>query len=164
MTGKFFMTLLLALGVASFAPAAEYVLIGLNFHGENAGDLTLAGQPPRGVSLLDKVTFRNPILKGFCRYLKVDLAKAQSLEVQINVAGEGRLILSLTGSRWNGKLKKALPASIECTELLLNGAEVGKVPLRFSDWTRVGTSTGVELKDGGTLTLRAEFRTPDGGK
>ena len=97
---------------------AEFVTVGINFYTSGEGDLTRIGKLPAGVTVMAKKKFDNPKLKGFCRYIVLDLDKCTSVDLKFAVAGKGQIFPSV--SAWKGKIGASSPAKVKCLKFEFN--------------------------------------------
>ena len=147
--------LLLAMlcGAALAVSAKDFVAISMNFYNPS-GVITVEGNLPEGVVLLPKVRFNNPKLKGHAFTLRVDTAKATSIDVKLKVGGTGmidpsvNLITSPVRKGWE----------VECQEFEFCGEASDKTPFVFKKWTSMGTKPPFTAEDGEIITVKAKFR------
>ena len=139
---------------AAFAVSAvDYAAIDLNFYNPD-GVITVEGKLPEGVTMPAKIRFRNPKTKGNAFPIRINLEKAQSVDVKLKVKGEGKIIPSVCGipgpkrSGWE----------IECLEFEFCGDASDKTPFVFRKWTSMGSNPPLVAEDGETLTLKAKFK------
>lgn len=147
--------LLLAMlcGAASAVSARDFVAVSMNFYNPH-GEITVEGQLPDGVTLLPKVRFNNPKLKGYAFTIRVDLEKTQSIDVKLKVGGTGvidpsvNLVTSPVRKGWE----------VECLEFEFCGEASDKTPFVFKRWTSMGPKPPFTAEDGEIITVKAKFR------
>ena len=153
MTKLKFFGALAVLAVMGASLCAEYVSIGLNFYTAGDGDFTRIGKLPAGVTVMAKKKFDNPKLKGFCRYIVVDLDKCTSIDMKFAVAGKGQIFPSV--SAWKGKVGGSANASVKCLTFEFNDEVCTKKPFVFGKYRRMAPNNGFE--DGDVIAVKAEF-------
>ena len=139
--------------VMALGAGAEYISVGLNFYTSGDGDLVRAGKLPAGVTVMPKKKFDNPKLKGFCRYIVIDLDKCTSIDMKFVVSGKGQIFPSV--SAWKGKIGASSPANVKCVKFEFNDEVCVKKPFVFSKYRRLAPNNGFE--DGDVITVKAEF-------
>ena len=102
---------------------------------------------------MPKKKFDNPKLKGFCRYIVIDLDKCTSIDMKFVVSGKGQIFPSV--SAWKGKIGASSPASVKCVKFEFNDEVCVKKPFVFSKYRRLAPNNGFE--DGDVITVKAEF-------
>lgn len=155
MFGKIFAAAAFAFGICASALAGEIVNISFNFWNSD-GDIVPVGALPEGISNMQKIKFHNPKLYGYATTFKVDLGKIQSFDLKFTVKGKSGVIkpsVSPSGRNKDGSFK-----TIECVSFEFCDEPAPNAPCKFSKWTSMSTKTGVEVKDGDTVTLKAEFK------
>ena len=141
--------------MAAFAvSAADWVEIDFNFYNPD-GVITVEDKLPEGVTFGKKIRFHNPKLKGNAFPIRINLEKAQSVDVKLKVKGEGKIIPSVCGITD----PKRAGWEIECLEFEFCGEASDKTPLIFKKWTSMGNNPPFVAEDGETITLKAKFRT-----
>ena len=136
---------------------AEFVTVGINFYTSGEGDLTRIGKLPAGVTVMAKKKFDNPKLKGFCRYIVLDLDKCTSVDLKFAVAGKGQIFPSV--SAWKGKIGASSPAKVKCLKFEFNDEVCSKKPFVFNKYRRMAPNNGFE--DGDVISIKAEFSKAD---
>ena len=132
---------------------ADFVTVGLNFYTSGDGDLSRVGKLPAGVTVMAKKKFDNPKLKGFCRYIVIDLDKCTSIDMKFVVAGKGQIFPSV--SAWKGKIGASSPANVKCVKFEFNDEVCAQKPFVFGKYRRMAPNNGFE--DGDVITVRAGF-------
>ena len=155
MFGKFLAAAALIFGICASAPAGDIVSLSFNFYGSD-GDVVPVGALPEGIKPGPKIKFRNPKLYGYATTFKIDLDKIRSLDLKFTVKGKAGVIKpSVSSSTRN---KDGSFKTIECVSFEFCDEPVPNAPCKFSKWTGMSSNTGVEVKDGDTVTLKAEFK------
>ena len=156
MFGKFFAALLLT-GAAFCANAAEIVSIDLNYYSTGPISVKPVGKLPRGVTMTKPVKFRDPKLKGLAFRIRVDIAKAQSVDLKFVVTGSGRICPSLSGHNINARGKSTGQFVFKCTKLeFCDEPAAVKLPFTVEKWKNM-LPRGIDVSDGETITLKASF-------
>ena len=132
---------------------ADFVTVGLNFYTSGDGDLARIGKLPAGVTVMAKKKFDDPKLKGFCRYIVIDLDKCTAIDLKFAVAGKGQIFPSV--SAWKGKIGGSPNASVKCLKFEFNDEVCAKKPFVFGKYRRMAPNNGFE--DGDVITVKAEF-------
>lgn len=144
---------LLAVGaVAGFA--GDRVKLEFNFYDSDA-EIVPVGELPDGVSLGKKVPFQDKKLYGFATPLMIHLDKASKLDLKFVIKGKaGRIKPSVFPCRRQDGVKPV----IEVLEFVFCGTSCAKTPFKCTGWT--GTGICIDVDDGETVTLKAEFKAP----
>lgn len=155
MKKKFFAAVLLLAGAA--LSAAELVTLDLNYYSTEATSIRPVGALPRGVSMVRRVKFGNPKLKGFAYRVLIDLGKTKSAELKFVVTGSGRICPSLSGRITNARGKPLRGLIFQCTSFeFCDEPSAVKLPAVIRKWTNM-LPRGIDVSDGETLTFKATF-------
>jgi len=161
MFGKLFAAALLAAGAAVCVRAAEIVSIDLNYYSTEPISVKVVGKLPKGVTMPKPIKFRDPKLKGLAFRIRVDLAKAQSIDLKFVVSGSGRICPSLSGYTSNAKGKASGKFVYKCTAFeFCDEPPAVKLPFTVVKWKNM-LPRGVDVTDGETVTIKATFERAD---
>jgi hypothetical protein len=153
---KFFAATLLA-GAALCAAAAEIISIDLNYYSTEPISVRPEGKLPRGVTMVKPVKFRDPKFKGLAFRIRVDIAKAQSVNLKFTVSGSGRICPSLSGHTVNAKGRSTGQFVFKCTRFeFCDEPPAVKLPFVVGKWKNM-LPRGIDVSDGETVTLKASF-------
>ena len=150
---KLMMMAAMICGAALAVAAKDYVAVSMNFYNPD-GEITVEGKLPEGVTFGKKIRFHNPKLKGNAFPIRINLEKAQSVDVKFKVKGSGRIDPSVS---CRPEPKRA-GWEIECSEFEFCGEASDKTPLVFKKWTSMGPQPMFVAEDGETLTVKATFK------
>ena len=156
MFGKFFAALLLV-GATVAVGAAEIISLDLNFYTEEDSSVKVVGKLPPGVTMPKRVKFSNPKLKGYAYRIRINLAKAKSVDLKFVVTGRGRICPSLSGCTSGAKGKATGKFTYTCTKFdFCDEPTTRKLPFRVVKWTNM-YPRGIDVSDGEVITVVAEF-------
>jgi len=158
---KLFTALLLSVGAAVCLRAAEIVALDLNYYSEGPVSVKLEGKLPGGVTMAKPKKFRDPKLKGLAFRIRIDLAKAQSVDLKFTVTGSGRICPSLSGYTSNAKGNATGKFVYKCTAFeFCDEPAALKLPFVVKKWKNM-LPKGIDVSDGETVTVKASFEKAD---
>lgn len=153
---KFFFAVGVMFGVCAAVMAGDAVEIDLNIFSH--ATLQLESRLPEGVTVSKQRFFRNPEKANHCYYrIVVDLTKTKSIDLEFKVTSlGGDIIPSASPIRMPKDGQKAV---VKCKSFVFFDEQSPITPCQLSKWTRMLPNSGVEVGNGDTITLKAEFDT-----
>ena len=147
------LTVAMICAAALTVSAKDFVAISMNFYNPD-GEISVEGELPDGVTLLPKVRFNNPKLKGHAFTIRVDVDKTRSVDVKLKVRGTG--VIDPSVNLAPVPMRKGW--EVECQEFEFCGEASDKTPFIFKKWTSMGPKPPFNAEDGEIITIKAKFK------